>query len=424
MAFGQKVVASLLEVAPKKEIWDVIFLWSAATGKGVDELDRMMEVMKRRNDSAKTYERPDIETINGLVEFAMSRKDPYTAERYIHLGQKWAAHPNARTFILQIEYRLSVNDIDGARAAFFGLQGQETVDNEEIPIINKLVQAMCISGRYDFDSIMGVADDLGDRKGRFEPETICELCLLHLKREEFDDATDLLQTHSYHYSSEQRITIRDVFVNFCLDRKNSLASVWDTYQIFRKIFQETPRDVRIPIMKEFFARDRSDMACHVFFHMKHSTDPAIIPNVHTYVAMFAGIARAADEESLELIHNQMKLDLEIEPNTRINTALMAAYAATDRPVRAMEFWRDIIQSKEGPSYASIVYAFRACETMPFGDQHAKPLWHSLRRMDVEVDKEVFAAYVGALAGNGLYDEAERLVLSAEATFGFTPDLLM
>lgn len=421
---AQKVVASLLEVKPSKEIWDVIFLWSAATGKGVDELDRMMQVMKRRNENDKINDRPDIETINRLVEYAMSRNDPYTAERYIHLGEKWAIYPNAKTFIMQMEYRLSVNDIDGARAAFFGLQGQEAIDNEETQAINKLIQVMCRSGRYDFDSIMGVADDLGDRKARFEPDTICELCLLHLKREEFDDATDLLQTHSYHYSSEQRVKIRDVFVNFCLDRKNSLASVWDTYQIFRQVFQETPRNIRMHIMKEFFARDRSDMACHVFFHMKHSTDPAVVPNTDTYVTMFNGIGRAADEESLELIHNQMKLDLEIEPNTRILTSLMAAYTATNRPKRAMEFWHDITQSKEGPSYASIVAAFRACEIMPFGDQYAKPLWASLRRMDIDVDREVFAAYVGALAGNGLYYEAEKSVLSAEATFGFTPDLLM
>ncbi|KAF2495207.1 hypothetical protein BU16DRAFT_509871 [Lophium mytilinum] len=423
-SFSQKIVASLLQVTPKKEIWDVIFLYSAATGKGVDEVGRMMQVMKRRNESEKIYEGPDIDTINRLVEYAILRNDPYMAERYIHLGEKWAIFPNAKTFILQMEYRLSVNDIDGARAAFFGLQGQEAVDNEEIPAVNKLIQAMCRSGRYDFDSIMGVADDLGDRKARFEPETTCELCLLHLKREEYDDTKDLLQTHSNHYSSEERIKVRDVFINFCLDRKNDLASVWDTYQIFRSIFKETPRDARMPLMKEFFARERSDMACHVFFHMKHSTDPAVVPNADTYVAMFTGIARAADEESLELIHNQMKLDLEIEPNTRILTSLMAAYAATDRPVRAMEFWRDISQSKEGPSYASIVVAFRACEIMPFGDRHAKPLWASLRRMDVDVDQEVFAAYVGALAGNGLYDEAEKAVLSAEGTFGFTPDLLI
>jgi hypothetical protein len=45
-------------------------------------------------------------------------------------------------------------------------------------------------------------------------------------------------------------------------------------------------------------------------------------------------------------------------------------------------------------------------------------------MDVEIDKDVFAAYVGALAGNSLHDEAEKLVLSAEDEFGITPDLLM
>lgn len=424
LEFGQKVVGTLLEVDPTKEIWDVVFLWSAAIGKGVDELDRMMEVMKRRTDATKTYERPDIETINGLVEFAISRKDPYTAERYVHLGEKWAAHPNAKTFIMQMEYRLSVNDIDGARVAFLGLQGQEASDNEEVAVINKLIQAMCKSGRYDFDSIMGVADDLVDRKARFNAETICELSLLHLKRREFEDVSDLLQTHSYHCSSDQRITIRDVFVAFILDRANSVADTWDTYQILRKIFTEIPRPIRHTLMQHFFARGRSDMACHIFFHMKFSTDPTVIPDIETYAIMFVGIARRGDDESLELVHNQMKTDIEIEPNTKILTGLMMAYTATGRPAHALEIWRDITQSKEGPTYASIVAAFHACENYPFGERFARPLWEGLRRMDIEVTRDVFAAYVGALAGNGKYDEAEKLVLSAETTFGLTPDVLM
>lgn len=422
--YGQKIIASLLVANPAKDIWDIIFKWSAMTGKGVDEIERMMQVMVRRNEQDGIEDRPDATTINRLVEYAMSKNDPYTAERYISLGQKWGIQPNAKTYIMQMKYRLSVNDIDGARAAYIGLQGEQVQEEEDVYIINKLIQAMCKAGRYDFDAIMGVADDLGERKARFEPDTVSALCILHLRRDEFPDVIDLLRTHSYHYSSEQRATIRDVFVNFCLDRQNSTALVWDAYQIFRNVFDETPRDIRTRIMNEFFSRERSDMACHVFFHMRQNNDPQICATSDTYVAAFMGFARASDADSLELVHNQMKLDMDIEPNTRLLNSLMLAYTMTGDPRRGMEFWAEIVASKEGPSYSSIVIAFRACEKMPFGDRHAKPIWERLQKMDVEIDRDVFAAYVGALAGNSLHDEAEKLVLSAEEDFSITPDLLI
>lgn len=424
IAFGQDIIASLLVVNPSKDIWDVVFVWSAMIGKGVEEIERMMQIMVRRNEQDSVEDRPDVTTINKLVQYAISKKDPYMAERYISLGQKWGIQPNAKTYIMQMEYRLSVNDIDGARAAYIGLQGEEVIEEEDVQVINKLIQAMCKAGRYDFDSIMGVADDLGERKARFEPDTVSALCILHLERDELHDVIDLLRTHSYHYSSEQRITIRDVFVNFCLDRKNSIALVWDAYQIFRNVFDETPCDIRTRIMNEFFSRKRSDMACHVFFHMRQSNDPQICATSDTYIAAFTGFARSSDAESLELVHNQMKLDMDIEPNTRLLNSLMLAYTMAGDPRRGMEFWAEIVASKEGPSYNSIVIAFRACEKMPFGDRHAKPIWERLRKMDVEIDKDVFAAYVGALAGNSLHDEAEKLVLSAEDEFGITPDLLI
>lgn len=425
IASGQEVIASILKVTPQKRDWDSIFVWSAATGKGVDEINRMMEVMVQRMEQIGKSARPDVNTINSLVEYAMSKNDPYSAERYVNLGQKRGIQPNAQTFILQMEYRLSVNDIEGARTAYFGLQGEDVPEDEDVPIINKLIQAMCTGTRkYDFDTIMGIVDDLGARKARLESDTVSALCLLHLKRGELRDVVDLLQTHSYHYSSEQRAAVRNVLVRFCLDRETSTASAWDAYQICRNVFDETPREIRTRIMNNFFTRGRSDMACHVFFHMRHHSNHLIRATADTYVDAFMGFAHAEDTESLELIHNQMKLDMEIEPNTRMRNALMFAYTMTENPVRAMEFWQEIFASNEGPSYSSIKLAFRACETMPFGDQHAKPIWARLMRMDVEVDKEVFAAYVGALAGNSLHEEAQELVLKAEEEFGFRPDVLI
>jgi len=47
----------------------------------------------------------------------------------------------------------------------------------------------------------------------------------------------------------------------------------------------------------------------------------------------------------------------------------------------------------------------------------------MRRMDIEVTKPVFDAYVGALGGNSLLDDAKAMVESGEKDFGHKPDIM-
>jgi pentatricopeptide repeat protein len=122
--------------------------------------------------------------------------------------------------------------------------------------------------------------------------------------------------------------------------------------------------------------------------------------VDTYVSAFLGSAKLKDLESLEVIHNQLKLDYNVDVNTRLWNALIAGYTACGQPRRALRFWDDISASKEGPTYNSIHIVFRACEKAPFGDLKARELWGKLRRMKVECDQAMWGSYVGALAGNG------------------------
>lgn len=430
-AFGHQVVASLLTKMPDKPVWDAMFLWSAAIGKGPDEIDRMMNVMVRRSgeqhskDPSAPLLYPDIATINLLVEHAMSQQDSYSAERYVSLGEKRGISPDERTYTLQIQYRLSIRDIDGARAAYFGLQGQLSGDEQTLLVINRLIQALCASQQpHYFDDIMTMVDDLHERKARLAPETVSALCILHLRRGEAHDAIDLLQVHAFHFGPEQRAIIRKDLAAFILDGQTATADAWDAYQILREVFSETPREDRVPIMNNFFARKRSDMACHVFFHMRNHTHETITTNKAVYLAAFVGFARNADAESLELVHNQLRLDLNVDLDTELRNALMLAYASTGNNRKALEIWAEIGSSKEGPTYNSIAIAFRSCEGTHYGDRHAKSIWRRLKELDIDIDKKIWTAYLGAIARNHLHDEALALVESVEREYGFTPDISM
>ena len=419
--WGQFIFETVLERQPDKESWDVILQWAAAKGKGVDEIERMMEVMVRRNEEQGSKARPDIETINGLIELANAGNDSYTAERYVALAQKWNIHLDARTFLLQLDYRLKIGDIDGARFAYTQLQAYEIPDNKDVPLVNKLILALCHAKRQDYEAIMAYVEDLSERKARFEPETVSALCTIHLHRNELHDLIDLLQTHAFHYGMDQRAFIRDVFVDFCLDRSTSTSRAWDAYSILRQIFGETGSPIRLKLMNEFFSRGRSDMAMHVFGHMRQQAIHEKRPDTNAYAQCLEGIAKSRDLGSLETVHNMLKLDSEVEPDTKLYNALMLGYTACGEPRRSLEFWDDIVYSREGPTYNSIRIALKACEVAPFGERQARDIWGKLQRFEIEVTKEIYEAYIGALAGRALFKEALQLIDDMEVRTGYKPD---
>ena len=120
----------------------------------------------------------------------------------------------------------------------------------------------------------------------------------------------------------------------------------------------------------------------------------------------------------------MKLDTEIEPNTQLYNALMLAYTGCGMPLTAQGFWEEIVHSREGPSYASIQLALMACEKSPFGERAARDIWGRLKKFEIEVTREIYAAYVGSLAGHNLFGECVKLINDAEKEAGCKPDALL
>ncbi|KAF2174270.1 hypothetical protein M409DRAFT_16534 [Zasmidium cellare ATCC 36951] len=415
--FGHDVVRQALSETPSKGIWDAVFVWAAGTGKGADEIDRMFTVMESANKKIAdptNWNTPNTATINALVEYATSKNDPYLAERFIAIGKARDIHPDANTYVLQMKYRLKISDVDGALIAYKNLQSMDLSSNHDVPTVNELIAALCKSSRHDFDTIMNVAADLSDRKARFEPATATALSLLHLNRDEVHDVTDLMNTHAFHYSTAEREVVRRDLVAYCLDPKTPLSRVWDAYNVLIEIFDEMARDERTQIMLVFFRRERPDVSVNIFNTMRSHYREDTIPSIDTYVAAFLASAKLRDLDSLEVIHNQLKLDYNIDANTYLLNALMIGYSACGNPRRALTFWDDIVASKEGPTYNSIHIALRACEKAPFGDLRAEKIWAKLRSMNIDLDQELWASYIAALAGNGNTEKAISTLEEAES----------
>ena len=415
--WGQPILNEMLEEDPKKDGWDLTFQWAAGSGKGVDEVERMMTVMVKRNTE------PDVHTINGLVRVANRRNDPYTAERFVALAERWQIELDADTRMLQMEYRLNAGDVDGARHAYKELKAHEVLDNRDAPLINRLISTLCGSKNQDHDEIMDYVQDLTERKASFGPETVAALSLLHLRRNELHDVIDLLQTHAYHFQSGQRDLVRDAFVGFILDSSNPNTGAWDAYSILREIFPEIDNELRVRLMQEFFRRKRCDMATHVFGHMRQFQVKERRPTCEIYAKCLEGIAALKDEEYLHIVHNMVKLDSEIEPDTKLKNALMLAYLrCADDLGRCLDIWDDIVYSREGPTYNSICIALCACETATNGKKSAQDIWDRLKRFEIEITEEIYDAYIGALAGQCDMDAALEMVGEREKETGSPPDV--
>lgn len=414
---------ALIDYNPRKAHWDIVFQWAAlCRGEGVEGVKHMIDIMIQNNPEDEAV-RPDIDTINGLIRIAMEKNDPYLAERFLALGAELGISPNTTTHILQMDYRIDAKDLSGARAAYHDMLRTEIHDDEDLAVINKYIRALCASERPLLKNIHEIMGDLEHRLVTLDPETVVALCMTFLKNDDQYDVIDTLAVHVFHYSSEQREQIRKAFGDFILDRKNSTSRVWDAYQLLMQFFPETTRETRVQLMGAFFDRKRPDMAASVFTHMKEHVNRDFRPNVEDYIVMLEGLGQSPDEDSLDSLHNMLKIDTNIQPCTRLSNALMIALGACGRPLRALDVWHDISRSAEGPSYASLEIIFAVLEKKPFGDEDARKIWRSMERMELEIPPAVFASYCGALGGNGRLDEVKGLIKGMSRTVGYQPDFM-
>ncbi|KAI1462646.1 complex I intermediate-associated protein [Annulohypoxylon moriforme] len=405
-----------------KPTWDTSFQWAIALlGKGMDHIEHMIKVAYDHNRDNPDSQ-PDIETMNGLIKIATDKNDPYLAERFIALSKKLGFEPNYKTYMLQLEYRIRANDLDGAFAVYQTFEELDVATKgQEITVLNSLIRAFCAAPNPVYERVLDVTSYLEQRLVTLEPETVVSICLAFLKNDETYEVIDTLSLHTAYYSVVERSMVQDAFVKYCLDKNNSTARVWDAYSLLRQFFPETQPESRVKIMDALFDRRRADMAAHTFGHMRAIGNPHLRPTLDTYVRFFEGIGKCPDEESMRTVHNMLKMDTTIQPNTLLFNALMIAHVACGLPYRSLDIWKEITASPEGPSYASLEIVLRAYEITPDGDGLADELWEKINRMEIDVPKHVYVAYVVAMAAHSHLLKAKTLLEDMENAVGQPPD---
>ncbi|KIW93347.1 uncharacterized protein Z519_05952 [Cladophialophora bantiana CBS 173.52] len=420
LEWGEKAVHLLQKRTDSGDMAGTLLLWHATHDPDVNHIRQMIQQQSERG----VTDAVSMKSLNRVIEYAYSQNSPETATRYIDLAESLGLHPDARTRALQLNYELKRGDRAAAAQAYELLSREDIpVDRSDVPVLNHYISALSFSADPEYIHLMQVVDHLLESGAELEAEAIAGLCHVFLQRDELEEATGLLRHRVDSYPMDDRARIAAVFRQFIVDPTVKDQRAYNAYELFRHAFPEAPVRDRVTLMQSFFDRNRPELACLVFGHMRQREDLEARPTAEAYAKCFEGIAKCKDIDGLQMIYNMLKLDLEVEQTTRIHNGLMAAYTECQQPFVAIidHFWK-IMESREGPTLSSFILALRACERwIPQGGHEARRIMALMQSFNLVITKEVYDAYIGALAGQSEFENVVELIENMERDIGEPPD---
>ncbi|KAL4927419.1 putative mitochondrial respiratory complex I chaperone (Cia84) [Aspergillus undulatus] len=420
--WAEPIFESILS-EPISETIGIRLLWAAAHGKDASQIAGMVESMAVSEKQPNLQASASMSCVNDMIEYAISANDPVLADGFISLASTWGLESDSRTHLLHLESRIQAGDLQGVLASLGSIDSLETTNPENLPLINKLIIMLC-SVRQDeaiLDHITSILDPLFENNTRLESETLTALTRTLLHHHDLEAVSELLRPRLGSYETEEKTMIRNAITDFIQDSNQASDPAWEAYELLRLAFPETGVRTRTSIMTSFFQRDRSDLAYLVFGHMRQAESFSQRPKPDTYARCFQGIAQTRDAQHLELTHNMLKLDTEVDLTTRLLNWLMLAYAECDMPEKSMQIFKDILQSEEGPSNHTLYFFFRTCEKHHNGTREAIKMVEKMKVLDIALDRRLYTAYVEALAAQCEVDLATEAMDKMKEVTGFPPN---
>lgn len=423
--WAEPILTNLRAISHDPRVWDVILVSSAAQGVDANGIAALMSSLAE-TAAENDIPGPTISNVNALIEYAFSVGNIEAVRNYKTLAQQQGLQTNVKTLLLQLDYEVKIGDLDKAASTYDIISSEDPIEDEsDVPILNKFLQALCFSPIPNYEFVTRTADSLLGRDVYLDAETISGLCKVYLHHDNLEDILGLLKHRVDLYPRNDRARISQSFKKFITDERVADQRAFNAYELFGAAFPETPVHDRLPIMHSFFRRKRPDLACLVFGHMRQREDPTARPTPEAYGQCFEGIANCQDVDGLQMVYNMLKLDLLVEPATRVRNGLMAAYIACGQPYTAVidHFWK-IMTSLEGPTMSSFALALRACETwIPQGAVEARRIIAMMQSWDLEITKEIYDCYIGAIAGQSEFENTIELIEEMENDIGVPPDTL-
>ncbi|KAJ6101162.1 hypothetical protein N7499_000792 [Penicillium canescens] len=405
---------------PSPDTARIMLLWEAAQGSNASAIAQKVVAWLAKNPRLKSF--ITIDVVNDLLRFANVLERPQLAADFMKLAEEWGLSPDEQTYTLQLESRIQAGDVNETLKLLEDKVDPNSLTTENLPLANKLITMLCRSEEKDalFQQISSLLDPLFQDNVRLDPKTVAALTHLLLYRHDLEAVSDLLRPRLGNYDDEMRMWVRTALTDFILDMTQTDTEAWNVYELLKIAFPETGVPMRTKIMSSFFERQRSDLAVQVFGHMRQAEEFSRRPKPDTYARCFQGLSRTADATNLELVHNMLKLDVEVDLTTRILNGLMMAYAACEMPEKSMDIFRQILQSEQGPTRHTIRIFFKVCEKHHNGAQEALKMIAKVKKLEITLDRPLYSAYMEAVAAQCEFDLATEAINNMEAEVGVLP----
>lgn len=417
----------LAQSEPKKRYWRILLPSFVLAGTPLEEVKAIFGNMVSTEGRFK----PNTSFFNSMLSAAATMVNPKLAEELTWIAAEHNVNPDAETYSTLLRIRVESRSAKEATNAYKELHAAGSIPSKASTevwteyghTVNKYLNLLCAQRPPNFQHILEVLNLVEEERIHLAPETVAALCLRFLENDQHFDVMDILSVHAFLYSEAQREVVQAAFVSFVLNPNNSTSRGWSAYQLLHQFFLDLSFDKRILLLQAFFDRKRSDMSTLVFGHMRQHSNKAFQPDRNAYVRVFEGFANNPDRTGLDTVHNMLKMDMRIQTNTALSTALMLAHAACALPLKALDFWETIKNSPEGPSYATLEAVFWTLERKSGGWTMAREIWDKIEAMDLDIPPSVYNAYIGAIAGQGNEKEIKGLILKMASYTGTEPDAL-
>lgn len=196
--------------------------------------------------------------------------------------------------------------------------------------------------------------------------------------------------------------------NICLEVISDPKNVWlesllPVYHILQRWAANTISvSHRHMLMQKLISHGRTDLGLELFHDMRNSDVSQ--PTRDTYAIMLSGCAKTRDAQTLEHIHNALRLDSSIEPDSALFNSLMLAYSRSRLPEKALAIWEVLSESSRLPDVQTASLALAACVHLPrYGLIKARKIWTFMEDNHIEPLASSYASLLSVFASVGKWD---------------------
>ncbi|KAF3914821.1 hypothetical protein ABW20_dc0103435 [Dactylellina cionopaga] len=397
-------------LTPAEELEIIKLKWKMAQGESIHAVTTLLP------DISST---PKIEMINELVDFAIWKKDGTTAQILLMLAERWRLQANRRTQVFRIRVRMMLEDLPGAVAAWEDLKYYEDGEGSVSETL-ELLTLMASNIKTEQTVVDNLYNEILRRKIPLDVDTLCALSHWQVFNKSFEVLVSTMSREINSYTFTDRLKVIKFLGEVMGVSGITTAQMWKLYQAMRDLFPELPLAARRDIMELFFTRDAPDVANLVFIQMRQTRHAS--PDAATYTAAFRHCARLQDAHTLWAIHLQFKIDPAVKPNTELYNSLMWAYNSVNQPQNALEVFKTITNTREGPDKDTLSLVMISCGLSKSNMKNRSGLiWRNFVKLGIKPTMHNYGMRLSGWCLADDYDMAFKTLREMEAKEGIRPD---